>query len=201
MIHPRLSILIPSIPSRHDMSMSLFRRVQEALPFKDVEIIMLLDNKIKSIGEKRENLVQASTGQYFMFLDDDDDFEHIQDVYHATFENVDVITFKSLCKNNDGSEYVVTHRLGSEIEHNCDENGRYLDCTRPPFHNCAWNSKYKKFHFPFVNYAEDWGWLKQFVYEAKDEVHIDKIVYKYNFDSQISEASTATNSEWKNPNE
>ena len=201
MTQPRLSILIPTIPSRQNMSMMLFDKVIKHLPFDDVEILVLLDNKTKSIGEKRENLVQSCTGKYFMFLDDDDDFENLEDVYHATFSNVDVITFKSLCRNTDKTQYIVTHRLGNEVEHNCDGEGRYLDCNRPPFHNCAWNSKYKKFHFPFVNYAEDWGWLKQFVYDAKTEWHIDKTVYKYNFDSNVSEASTETNSEWKNPNQ
>lgn len=200
MTQPRLSILIPTVPSRRYMCMILFNKIRKSLPFDDVEILVFLDNKVKSIGEKRDNLLQLSTGKYFMFLDDDDDFENLEDVYNATSENVDVITFKSLCKNTDGTEYVVTHKLGNEIEHNCDEYGRYLDCKRPPFHNCAWSNKFKKFHFPFVSYAEDWGWLKQFVSDAKTEYHIDKIVYKYNFDSNISEASTKTNSEWKNPN-
>jgi hypothetical protein len=200
MKQPRLSILIPSIQSRTELALALIKKIQKELPFDDVEILMLLDNKQKSIGEKRENLVQCSTGKFFMFLDDDDDFENLIDVYNASLENVDVISFKSLCRNNDGSHFIVTHRLKSEVEHNCDENGRYTDCNRPPFHNCAWNSYYKKFHFPFVNYGEDWGWLKQFVSEAKNEYHIDKVIYKYNFDINISEASTESNSEWKNPN-
>lgn len=201
MKQPRLSILIPSIPSRIELASALLMKIQKELPFDDVEICMFLDNKQKTIGEKRENLVQISTGKYFMFLDDDDDYENLLDVYHATSKDVDVITFKSLCRNNNGSHFIVTHHLGSEIEHKSDENGNYVDCNRPPFHNCAWNSFYKKFHFPYVNYGEDWGWLKQFVSEAKNEYHIDKIVYKYNFDSKISEASTESNSEWQNPNQ
>ena len=201
MKQPQLSILIPSLPSRFDMAKKLITKIEKCLEDKNIEILCLIDNKSKSIGEKRDNLVQCSTGKYFMFIDDDDDFENLQKVYYATFENVDVITFKSLCRNSDSSTFIVTHNIGSDVEHNCDEKGNYLDCKRPPFHNCAWNNKYKKFHFPFVNYAEDWGWLKQFVNDAKTEKHIDEIVYLYNFDIKISEASVESNSEWKNPNQ
>jgi hypothetical protein len=35
---------------------------------------------------------------------------------------------------------------------------------------------------------------------AKKESYIDKIVYKYNFDPLVTEASTESNSEWTNPN-
>jgi hypothetical protein len=31
-------------------------------------------------------------------------------------------------------------------------------------------------------------------------VHIDKVLARYNFDPQVTEASTEDNSEWKNPN-
>lgn len=200
---PILSILIPSIPSRLNMLSSLLKKIDDNLGSrrKDVEILVVIDNKQKSIGEKRDNLLQICTGTYFMFLDDDDDFTDLICILDAVEDSsVDVITFKSVCKNNNGSEFIVTHRLGNPIEHISDENGNYLDCNRPPFHNCVWHNRYKKFHFPFVSYGEDWGWLKQFVGKASSEIHIDKVIYKYNFDPKITEASTETNSEWSNPN-
>ena len=201
MIQPQLSILIPSIPSRIEKLTQLVKKLEDLIGDKKIEILSLIDNKNKSIGEKRDNLVQMSTGKYIMFIDDDDDITYLNSIYSATYFDVDVITFKSECLNQDGSKFIVTHKLGNDIEHNCDEKGRYLDCKRPPFHNCAWHNKYKKFHFPFVNYGEDWGWLKQFIPMASKEHHLDEIIYKYNFNIETSEASTETNSEWKNPNE
>ncbi len=201
MKQPQLSILIPSIPSRSERLNRLIEKLQDLIGDKHIEIVSLIDNKIKSIGEKRDNLVQLSTGKYFMFVDDDDDIVSLNSIYIATYYDVDVITFKSECLNSSGLKYIVTHNLGNDIEHNCDDNGNYLDCKRPPFHNCAWHNKYKKFHFPFVSYGEDWGWLKQFVDKAEKEHHINEIIYKYNFSLEISEACVESNSEWKNPNE
>jgi len=200
MIEIQLSILIPSIPSRFDKAKNLISKLQENIADKSIEVLCLIDNKVKSIGEKRDDLVQISNGKYFMFLDDDDDLENLEEVYEKTFLDVDVITFKSECRNSNGSKFIVTHHLGNEIEHKNDGNGNYIDCNRPPFHINAWNKKYKEYRFPFVSYGEDWGWLKQFVHLANEEAYIDKVVYKYNFDLLITEASTENNSEWKNPN-
>ena len=196
----QLSILIPCIPSRFDKAKNLICKLQENIADKSIEVLCLIDNKVKSIGEKRDDLVQISNGKYFMFLDDDDDLENLEEVYEKTFLDVDVITFKSECRNSNGSKFIVTHHLGNEIEHKNDGNGNYIDCNRPPFHINAWNKKYKEYRFPFVSYGEDWGWLKQFVHLANEEAYIDKVVYKYNFDLLITEASTENNSEWKNPN-
>jgi hypothetical protein len=195
----QLSILIPSIPSRFERAKSLYEKIDLLVGDKDIEILMLTDNKKRTIGEKREALKNASKGKYFMFVDDDDDLVDIKDLYYATFEDVDVITFKQLCLNADKTTFTVTFGLGNEIEHT-SHNGRYLDCKRPPFHICAWNQRFRDYAYPPVNYAEDWGWLQQVLPLAKTEKHIPKIVHSYNFDPKISEASTDSNIVWQNPN-
>jgi hypothetical protein len=60
---------------------------------KDIEILLFLDNKKRTVGGKRDALVQMSRGKYFMFVDDDDDLVSIDEIYQATFQDVDVITF------------------------------------------------------------------------------------------------------------
>ena len=196
----QLSILIPSIPSRFERAKSLYEKIDLLVGDKDIEILMLTDNKKRTIGEKREALKNASNGKYFMFVDDDDDLVDLEDLYDATFEDVDVITFQQLCLNADKTTFRVTFGLGNEIEHT-SHNGRYLDCKRPPFHICAWNQRFKDYQFPSVNYAEDWGWLQQVLPLAKTEKHIPKIVHSYNFDPKITEASTESNIVWQNPNQ
>ena len=196
----QLSILIPSIPSRFDKAIGLYQKIVFLVGERDIEILMLTDNKKRTIGEKREALKNASNGKYFMFVDDDDDLVDLEDLYNATFEDVDVITFQQLCLNADKTTFKVTFGLGNEIEHT-SHNGRYLDCKRPPFHICAWNQRFKDYQFPSVNYAEDWGWLQQVLPLAKTEKHIPKIVHSYNFDPKVTEASTESNIVWQNPNE
>jgi hypothetical protein len=90
----QLSILIPSIPSRFDKAIGLYHKIVFLVGERDIEILMLTDNKKRTIGEKREALKNASNGKYFMFVDDDDDLVDLEDLYNATFEDVDVITFQ-----------------------------------------------------------------------------------------------------------
>ena len=195
----RLSILIPSIPARIEKATSLYERIIEMVGDMDIEVLMFIDNKKRTIGEKRENLKNASNGKYFMFVDDDDDILSISEIYEATNSDVDVISFISECRNPDGSTFLVDMSLGNDVEHNT-EDGRYLDCKRPPFQMCAFNKKFKWYPYPFVNYSEDWGWLKNVLPKCKNQVYIPKVIHKYNFDPNVSEASTESNSEWKNPN-
>lgn len=201
---PLLSILIPSIPSRFDRAVKLYNHILTLVGDKDIEVIMITDNKSMSIGEKRTKLKDICNGVYFMQIDDDDTMLSVDEIYEAclnknTVKDVDVITWNVQCRNDDGSTYIVTHGLNNEVEHNT-KDGRYLDCKRPPFHNCAWHKRFKKYDFPYVNYAEDWDWVKQLLPYANSEIHIDKVLTQYNFSSSVSEASTESNSVWKNPN-
>lgn len=182
-----LSILIPSIPSRFAMAEKLYNHLLEQVGDKDIEVLLLMDNKRRSIGMKREALKNISNGKYFIFIDDDDWLFSVDEIYEAAKGDADVITFKVRCFNSDGSEFTVTYGLGNEIEHNT-ENGRYLDCKRPPFSQAAWHEKFKDIIFPSISYAEDWGWAKQANELAKTEMFIDKVLVSYNFDPNISEA-------------
>jgi hypothetical protein len=196
----RLSILIPSVPSRFEKAQHLFNELSAICQGMDIEILMLTDNKKRTIGEKREALKNISQGKYFMFVDDDDSLKNISSIYSATENDVDVITFRQQSFNSDGSSYIVTFGLGNPVEHNT-ENGRYLDCKRPPFHVCAWHSKFKEIHYPDINYGEDAVWVQQALEIATTEYFIDEVIHCYNFDLNITEASTVSNEYWRNPNE
>lgn len=195
----QLSILIITTPSRFDMSYKLYNDILEMVDDMDIEVLMVFDNKKRSIGAKREAAKNIAQGKYFCFCDSDDQFLSIKEIYKATLKDVDVITFKAECSNDDGSTYIVTQRLGNGVEHNT-KDGKYLDCNRPPFPNCAWAKKFQAFQFPDVSYAEDWVWVEQCLKVAKTEHHINKVLFKYNYNPTITEASTDSNSAWVNPN-
>jgi hypothetical protein len=197
---PNLSILICSIPSRFEKARALYEHILAMVGDKNIEVLLFMDNKKRTIGEKREGIASLANGMYVMFVDDDDSLYSIDEVYEASKGRYDVITFKSKCLNSDGSEFIVTFGLGNEVEHNT-KDGRYLDCKRPPFPQCAWwRYYYHQFHFPDINYGEDWEWTKRVIKYATKEFHIDKVIHGYNFSPAISEASTETNAFWKNPN-
>jgi len=99
----KLSILIPSIPERADTLKSLIAKlewqIKKAEAEKSVEIICLIDNKQITIGEKRNRLKNMANGEYFCFVDDDDDIydEYIGAILVATLNGTDVISFDSWC--------------------------------------------------------------------------------------------------------
>ena len=185
----QLSILIPSIPSRWERAQKLYTKISKMCEGKDIEILLFLDNKKRTVGGKRDALVQMSRGKYFMFVDDDDDLVSVDEIYQATFQDVDVITFKQLCLNKDKSTFVVTFGIGNQNELiRGSVHGTYLDCKRPPYHVCAWNQTFKKYRCPEISYGEDWEWVQQCIPEAKTEIFIDKILHSYNYDQNVSEA-------------
>lgn len=195
----RLSILIPSIPQRFDKAIKLYNHLSELAADKHIEILLLTDNKHRSIGAKREALKNLAQGKYFMFCDDDDEFLSLEEIYEATFQDVDVIDFKAECTNADGSTFIVTQQLGNTVEHNT-RDGKYLDCKRPPFTNCAWRKRFRNFQFADVNYSEDWSFIERCLAFAETEYFIDKVLFKYNFSASQTASKTDSNDIWLNPN-
>ena len=202
-MRPKLSILIPSVPSRIDKVKSLYDRLNCLIGDSLVEVLTFTDNKKRSIGKKREALVKISNGEYVCFLDDDDDFfdEYVSELLHATEKGTDVITFKQKC-TIDGKSCIVDFDLNhTENEEVKMINSEYKDVKRMPFHICAWKSEIAKSEdFPDVGYGEDWDWCKRLLSKTKTQYKIDKLLHHYVFDSKVTEAPTESNEVWTNPN-
>lgn len=192
---PLLSILIPSIPSRSKKFNVIFSKIEGQSFNRSVEIISLVDNKRRSIGLKRDVLVQAARGKFVAFVDDDDD---VSDDYVDLILRVikrqgpiaDVITFKQKVTINDSMPFVVEFGLGNENQQvQIDENGNYGDVKRKPFHVCAWRSALaKNARFPDASYGEDHAWCEQLWAQAESEVKIDKIIHMYKYNDATTEA-------------
>jgi glycosyltransferase involved in cell wall biosynthesis len=67
----RLSILTVTVDARRAIFENL-ARVLKAQSNSDVEMLANCDNGSKSIGQKRNELLQAAKGDYVVFVDDDD---------------------------------------------------------------------------------------------------------------------------------
>jgi hypothetical protein len=75
-----LSILTPTIPSRmysdkgYTMELEcLQQKIERQIGGQAVEHLILSDNRKRSIGAKRQALLDIARGQYIAFVDDDDD--------------------------------------------------------------------------------------------------------------------------------
>lgn len=182
-----LSILIPSIPSRFESFKRIFAKLNLQAEGRKVEVLGLFDNKKRSIGAKRDALVQSSKGEYVAFVDDDDNVtdDYIVKLLQAAGERPDVITFKQKSIIN-GEEAIVDFDLHYK------KNEPFVPNTtikRRPFHVCAFRGDIaRRYHFPDEMYGEDWGWCKQVLRDVKTQTKIDKIIHYYVFDSEITEA-------------
>ncbi len=187
-----LSILIPSIPSRFESHLlplwkELQRQCSESMYGSRVEILTLTDNKQRSIGAKRQALLNLAQGKYIAFLDDDDlpSPNYIDRVLPELIMGIiDVITFNQHVSIN-GEMYPLTFKLGHEVNEEPNKEG----FTRPPWHVCFWRRDIVQHcTFPNINYGEDWAWAEQANKCATTSYHIDEFMMTYVYDDNVTEA-------------
>ena len=189
------SLLIPSIPSRvrSQLVPLLDRLCAQAEPYPEVEILVWTDNKRRSMGEKRDDLVQLAHGKYLSFSDDDDDVsdDFIQSVVEKIRErpDADVIVFDQSVTLN-GEPFQV--KFGVEYENEPTRrgpDGQWEDIHRKPFHCCVWRSELAKMErFPDIQYYEDWAWCEKVLRHVKVQARIPKVLHRYRWDEFGTEA-------------
>ena len=191
MSKPILSILIPAIPERANMLMVLLEKLYtqlEEIPItNDVEILVFMDNKVRSIGLKREGLKNLATGKYFCFLDDDDDIteDYLYELWSkCKEEDVDVICFDSMADVDGVKSHIKVSIKNQNEQFNSDG-----DTNRKPCHVNCWNTKkFKKYHFSDSNYGEDFYFAEECYPHIVSSYKIDKILHNYIFRTEISQA-------------
>lgn len=72
----KLSILICSLTSRSSQLKALLNGLHLQSEGKPVEILTNIDNRQKTTGRKRQELLEQSKGEYIVFIDDDDHVPH-----------------------------------------------------------------------------------------------------------------------------
>lgn len=192
---PRLSILIPSIPSRIErFLLPLLKRLETQADGKSVEILTFIDNKKRSVGLKRDSLVQIARGDYLAFVDDDDEVtdDYVASIVEAinTVDGVDVVTFKQWVTINDGNQFTVDFSIQNQNEEAKVIEGVWQDIKRQPFHICVWRSELAKKHrFTDASYGEDWHWAKRVIEDVGSEAKIDKHLHYYRYSDAVTEAA------------
>jgi glycosyltransferase involved in cell wall biosynthesis len=46
--------------------------ITQTSPYSDIELIAFFDNKKRTIGKKRDEMLDLAKGEYLVFIDDDD---------------------------------------------------------------------------------------------------------------------------------
>jgi glycosyltransferase involved in cell wall biosynthesis len=183
---PLLSILTPTIPGREKQVADLALKIQSQIGDLPVEHLALSDNRSRTIGAKRQSLVDIARGKYIAFVDDDDDIssDYVSCLLDAIQTGADVITFRQLAIYN-GLESEIVFGMNNQDEP-FNPGGITL---RAPWHVCAWRREaVADCLFSESNYGEDLVWCKQARLHAKTGFHIDRILHTYRHDATTTAA-------------
>ena len=187
----KLSILVCTVTSRvNDFLPKIISKLEKQAEGKAVEILYLGDNRKRSIGAKRNDLLLLSKGVYSCFIDDDDD---ISDDYVDTILNIienskpspDVIVFQAMFKDVlQGIEKPVKYSAGFLKDF---EDADYF--YRLPNHLTPMKMEIlSKIWFKEVNYGEDFDFAKQIKPYLNTQASVSKILYYYNYNANLSES-------------
>jgi glycosyltransferase involved in cell wall biosynthesis len=184
-MNPTLSILTPAIWNR-DSAKFLAAAISEQIGNSPVEHLVLFDNRARSIGAKRQALVDIARGKYIAFCDDDDDVspDYVARLLAAAETNADVITFR---------QRAIYNRMESEVHFGINnQDGPFAPggiTLRAPWHVCAWKrERVADCLFAESNYGEDLVWCHQARKRARTGHHIDEVLHTYRHDAATTAA-------------
>lgn len=181
----KLSILTPACWERLDqlaqLRAELKSQIDQVAPFA-VEHLVLLDNRTRSVGLKRQALVDAALGDYLAFVDDDDWIaqDYVPALLAGIESGADVVTFEQDAFVN-GQHGKVVMKLGQRDE--VWKPGRTT--RRNAWQVNAWRREIaQQCLFPDLMDGEDLRWCKQARHLAQTSHHLPHILHTYRHDSQ-----------------
>lgn len=197
--HPKLSILIPSLPHRKEgrdkLLASLFPqcgdelyRVNtpighcwfERIIFAEIEILILIDNKEHTTGAKRNMLLDLSEGEYIVFIDCDDEISsnYISSILNALKTKPDCVGFLGWI-TTDGIKRIDWELSKDLSDRTVIRHGRSF-YERRTNHLCPVKRELAiQTGFPDKSNAEDKGYSERLNHLLKTEVKIPELLYHY----------------------
>lgn len=151
------SVLIPTIPGREDSLQALLASIREKVariaPGLRVEYSVNFDRREKSIGRKREELLQGAQGKYMSFIDDDD---AITDAYIEDLRDTLAGEYPVMRLRGQIQQYTFTHSTENPLTGMMAVGEVFL---RPPNHlNPMLTDVAKLVHFGDAVRGEDLDW-------------------------------------------
>jgi len=181
------TIGILTVPERKeylDRLLGLLDRIIPSEYKQSVEIFVNNDNMVKTVGQKRNEILDTAKGKYIAFIDDDD----------MVSDNYFKLIIPELEKDVDGvgwnGQYYVNGIPIMKFNHANKNNGHFKENGvqhRPLNHlNPVRTSIAKQIKFPEKNFAEDADFCDRLLASGliKTESNIDKILYHYLWNSK-----------------
>lgn len=187
----KLTILVATVPNRlHTFYPRIMTELmRQTADRTDVEVIALFDNKKRTIGKKRDDLLQMAQGRYVVFIDDDDRL-HEDFVYEIVKaidrlpvndagEGCDCIVYNSMCSVNGDTPYLC--KYGMEYNYEILHDGTpQKEWHGKPAHTMVYRTALAQRHrFTDMGHGEDYDWVKRACTDIKSQYRIDKVLYYY----------------------
>lgn len=186
----KLSILIRSIESRKDklkdLLNNLYGQMVDLNCFDDVQILVELDNKQITSGEKANRLLAKSIGQYIIFIDDDDYVYpyYIEELLKACESGADCFATNGYYSVDGGGK--IKWRLSKDYQdRDVYENGELIYLRRTNHITAVKREIAIAFGFPNKSNAEDKWYSERLVLNS--EYKIEPPMYWYKYSSQNKE--------------
>ncbi len=173
----KLSILIPSLSYRFEKLMKLISNLSKQR-LDENEIIIIIDGGEKTIGEKRNILLEASSGEYICFVDDDDEVadDYVDRIMKGIKTKADHIAVGGIMTTN-GQE---PHEFKSSKDYVWhEEDGVYY---RGVQHLGAVKRELAlRVKFPKISFGEDRVYSENITPLIRTEYQIKKPIYFYHY--------------------
>jgi glycosyltransferase involved in cell wall biosynthesis len=175
-----LSILICHLKSRERQLRELLQ-VLDLRKTDEVEILVETDAGGKSVGAKRNALLDRATGNFVAFVDDDDMVSdaYIPKILAAISSKPDIDCVGIVGKMVGGRWDGWTFRHSVTVQNWCKDKHRHI-FFRPPNHL---NPVLRQFalltRFPLSNFGEDRDYSDRIKVMLRKEVFIEDVLYYY----------------------
>lgn len=172
----RLSILTTTLKARASVFASLVR-VLKAQANEQVEMLANLDEGGKSIGMKRNELLAAATGDYVVFVDDDDMVSplYVPSILKALEKDPDCCGLVGIITTRAFGPQKFIHSVKYEDWY--EKDGVYYRC--PNHLNPIKRQIALDAGFPDISYQEDKDFSMRLKGKLQTEAYIEQPLYYY----------------------
>ena len=153
---------------------------------KPVDIMVIKDNRERTIGEKRQLALDLCKTRYISFIDDDDivSTKYVQLILNELKSEPTGIGFRGIIttKTNTAIEFV--HKAGLKYSEKPEQYMRSLVYTRPLNHlNPVLTDIAREIGFKPISDGEDWDYSLRLAESGliTDQIFIDEFLYFYQY--------------------
>lgn len=182
-------ILIATIQDRHDQFVALKSELERQISLlenpNDVEILFDLDNREKSIGKKRQDLLERSTAEYINYIDDDDfpSPHYVKNIYQSLLTGCDCVGMIIKMTTDGKKPQTCCHSLRYR---KWDDKRDGFDYVRNVTHfNPVKRSLAVKVGFSDVRWGEDKVYSDKLTTLCKQECFVDEPLFHYRYTTHI----------------